>query len=135
MGASISMAKGAFDCGVHPSIAVIGDSTFAHSGMTPLLGAIRENSNIKVIILDNATVAMTGGQITMCTGENMDKLILGMGLDPAHYKILSPLPKNLQENANIIQQEIEYKGLSVLICRRECIQTAKKKIKAKSEKE
>lgn len=135
MGASISMAKGACDCGVNPSVAVIGDSTFAHSGMTPLLGAVRENSNIKVIILDNATVAMTGGQATMCTGENMDKLILGMGVDPAHYRILSPLPKNLQENTDIILQEMQYQGLSVLVCRRECIQTGKKKIKSKSEKE
>ncbi|NUM33831.1 MAG: indolepyruvate ferredoxin oxidoreductase [Candidatus Brocadiae bacterium] len=135
MGASISMAKGACDCGVFPSIAVIGDSTFAHSGITPLLGAVKENSNIKVIILDNATVAMTGGQETMCTGDRMDKLILGLGVDPNHYRILSPVPKNLQENIDVILEEINYKGLSILICRRECLQTAKKKLKSKSEKE
>lgn len=129
MGASISMAKGAADAGVSPSFAVIGDSTFAHSGITPLLASLRENSNVKVIILDNATVAMTGGQKTMCTGEDMDRLVLGLGVDPSHMRLLSPLPKNLAENTKIIEEEIGYKGVSVLICRRECIQTAKKKAK------
>ena len=46
MGASITMAKGAADAGQHPSIAIIGDSTFTHSGMTGLLDAINENSDI-----------------------------------------------------------------------------------------
>ena len=126
MGASISMAKGAADCGVKPSVAVIGDSTFAHSGMTPLIGAVRENSNIKVVILDNATVAMTGGQETMATGEQLDNLIKGLGVDPAHIRILAPLPKNLEANTAIIREEVAYNGLSVLVCRRECIQTAKR---------
>ena len=126
MGASISMAKGAADCGVNPSVAVIGDSTFAHSGMTPLIGAVRENSNINVAILDNATVAMTGGQDTMATGEQLDNLIKGLGVDPDHIRVLSPLPKNLEQNTAIIREEVAYNGLSVLICRRECIQTAKR---------
>ncbi len=133
MGASISMAKGSSDCGVSPAVAVIGDSTFCHSGMTPLIGAVRENSNIKVIILDNATVAMTGGQTTMATGETMDKVILGLGVDKAHFKELSPLPKNLEQNMAILREEFAYKGLSVLVCRRECIQTAKRKIPVKKE--
>lgn len=128
MGASIGMAKGAADCGVAPAIAVIGDSTFCHSGMTPLIGAARSNSNIKVIILDNATVAMTGGQTTMATGDVLDRLVFGFGVDKAHIHELSPLPKNLEQNIEIIRQEIAYTGLSVLICRRECIQTAKKKV-------
>lgn len=134
MGASISMAKGSADCGIAPSIAVIGDSTFCHSGMTPLIGAIRENANIKVIILDNATVAMTGGQTTMATGETLDRVVLGFGIDKAHFHELSPLPKNLEQNADIIRKEIAYHGTSVLICRRECIQTAKRKIPKEEKK-
>ncbi len=129
MGASISMAKGAADCGIGPCVATIGDSTFIHSGMTPLIGAARENSNIKVIILDNATVAMTGGQTTMATGEILDRVILGLGVDKAHFKELSPLPKNFETNVAILKEEFAYKGLSVLVCRRECIQTAKHKVK------
>ena len=62
MGASITMAKGAADAGLTPSVAVIGDSTFTHSGITGLLDAVNDKSNIKVIILDNSTTAMTGGQ-------------------------------------------------------------------------
>ena len=103
------------------------DSTFAHSGITPLLGAIRENSNIKVIILDNATVAMTGGQQTMATGDALDNIIKGLGLDMTHFRLISPFPKNHEENVKILKEEFDYKGTSVLICRRECIQTAKKK--------
>ena len=51
MGASITMAKGAADAGIHPALAVIGDSTFAHSGMTGLLDAVHENSRIFAIFL------------------------------------------------------------------------------------
>ncbi|MCK7522691.1 MAG: thiamine pyrophosphate-dependent enzyme [Ignavibacteriales bacterium] len=53
MGASITMAKGAADAGVHPSVAVIGDSTFTHSGMTALLDCVYENTPVTVIISDN----------------------------------------------------------------------------------
>lgn len=53
MGASITMAKGASDAGVFPAIAVIGDSTFTHSGMTGLLDAVNDRANITVVISDN----------------------------------------------------------------------------------
>ena len=56
------MAKGAADAGLVPSVAVIGDSTFTHSGITGLLDAVNDKSPITVIILDNETTAMTGGQ-------------------------------------------------------------------------
>ena len=61
MGASITMAKGAADGGFSPVFAVIGDSTFTHSGMTGLLDCINEKSNVNIIIVDNDFVAMTGG--------------------------------------------------------------------------
>ena len=57
MGASIGMAIGAAHAGMTPALAVIGDGTFTHSGMAPLLDAVRENVNVKVFILDNAIVA------------------------------------------------------------------------------
>ena len=62
MGASVTMAKGAADGGQFPSVAVIGDSTFTHSGMTALLDAVNEKSNITVVISDNLTTGMTGGR-------------------------------------------------------------------------
>lgn len=122
MGASVSMAKGGAEAGIYPSIAVIGDSTFAHSGITPLLDAVYSNTDMTVIILDNGTVAMTGGQPSYGTGEPLVRLIEGLGVDKNHLKIIIPLPKNHQENVNIIRDELAYHGLSVIIARRECIQ-------------
>lgn len=123
MGASITMAKGAADAGLRPSIAVIGDSTFTHSGMTGLLDAINENSPITVIISDNLTTGMTGGQDS--AGLNKyEAICLGLGMDPAHLHVVTPLPKNIPEIAQLIRDEIAYEGVSVIIPRRECIQTA-----------
>jgi len=121
MGASITMAKGASDAGVHPAIAVIGDSTFTHSGITGLLDAVYENSNITVIISDNSTTAMTGGQHSIATGKIAD-ICRGIGVEEAHLKVIIPLKKNLEENIAIIQKEIDHKGVSVVIAQRPCIQ-------------
>jgi indolepyruvate ferredoxin oxidoreductase alpha subunit len=129
MGASITMAKGAADAGLYPSVAVIGDSTFTHSGMTGLLDAINENSNIVVVISDNETTAMTGGQDSQGTGK-IEAICLGLGVDPKHLRVFVPLKKNYEEMKQIIREEVEYQGLSVLVPRRECIQTMKRKHKA-----
>ena len=128
MGASITMAKGAADAGVFPAIAVIGDSTFTHSGMTGLLDAVNDNSNITVVISDNLTTAMTGGQDSAGTNK-FEAICLGLGVDPEHVKVVVPLPKNMEEITRTIREEIEYKGVSVIIPRRECMQTLKRKKK------
>ena len=130
MGASITMAKGAADAGVFPAIAVIGDSTFTHSGMTGLLDAINDNANITVVISDNLTTAMTGGQDSAGTNK-FEAICLGLGVDPDHVKVVVPLPKNMEEITRIIRSEIEYKGVSVIIPRRECIQTLNRKLRQK----
>ena len=80
MGASITMAKGAADAGLFPSIAVIGDSTFTHSGMTGLLDAVNDKSNITVVISDNLTTAMTGGQDSAGTNK-FEAICLGLGVE------------------------------------------------------
>lgn len=130
MGASITMAKGAADGGLFPSIAVIGDSTFTHSGITGLLDAVNSKSNITVIISDNLTTAMTGGQDSAGTGQ-LEMICKGVGVDEDHIRVLIPLPKNMEEAKKIIEEEIEYEGVSVIIPRRECIQTFKRKAKQK----
>ena len=130
MGASITMAKGAADAGIYPAVAVIGDSTFTHSGMTGLLDAVDENANITVVISDNETTAMTGGQDSQGTGK-IESICLGLGVDPAHLRVFVPLKKNYDEMIKIIKEEVDYKGLSVIIPRRECIQTLTRKMKAK----
>jgi indolepyruvate ferredoxin oxidoreductase alpha subunit len=126
MGASITMAKGAADAGLFPSIAVIGDSTFTHSGMTGLLDAVNENTSMTVIISDNETTAMTGGQDSSGTGK-LAAICAGLGVAPAHIRAFVPLKKNFEEMKRIIKEEIEYEGISVIIPCRECIQTLKRK--------
>ncbi|MBM4395013.1 MAG: indolepyruvate ferredoxin oxidoreductase [Deltaproteobacteria bacterium] len=126
MGASISMAAGAAHAGQWPVICAIGDSTFAHSGMTPLLTAARRNTDINVFILDNGTVAMTGTQETLATGEELDAIVRGLGVPPEHVRVFTPLAGRREENVRIIREEIEYKGTSVLIARRPCVQAKRR---------
>ncbi len=133
MGASITMAKGAADAGVHPAIAVIGDSTFTHSGMTALLDCVYENTPVTVIISDNSTTGMTGGQASHATGR-LEEICIGLGVKPEHVRTLTPLPKFHDEMVNVLREEMLYDGVSVIIPRRECIQTlarSKKEIKVK----
>lgn len=125
MGASITMAKGAADAGQFPAVAIIGDSTFTHSGMTGLLDAINENSNITLIISDNLTTGMTGGQDSQGTGK-LEEICRGMGVAEDHLRTIESLPKNVEEMKKLFREEIEYRGLSVIISRRECIQTARR---------
>lgn len=121
MGASITMAKGAADAGLEPVFAVIGDSTFTHSGMTGLLDCVYEKTNVNIIIVDNETVAMTGGQDSSAKGR-IEKICAGIGVEPEHIRVFVPLKKNYAEIVAIMKEEVAYKGVSVLIGRRECIQ-------------
>lgn len=128
MGASITMAKGAADAGLFPAIAVIGDSTFTHSGMTGLLDAVVENSNIVVFVLDNSTTGMTGGQDSHAFMRLKD-ILPGLGVAKEHIRKIVPLKKNHEEFVKIIKEEIAYNGVSVIVPTRECIQTLKRKTK------
>ena len=129
MGASITMAIGASEAGLIPSVAVIGDSTFTHSGMTGLLDAVNNNSSITVLILDNSTTGMTGGQKSSALGR-IEAICRGVGVDENHIKVLNPLKKHHDENLKIVKKELEYNGVSVIIPVRECIQTLAKKMRA-----
>ncbi len=130
MGASITMAKGAADAGLVPAVAVIGDSTFTHSGMTGLLDAINENSPITIIISDNSTTGMTGGQDSAAFGHIV-KICEGLGVDPAHIRLQVPLKKNLKQNVEMLKEELAYQGVSVIIPQRECVQTYERRQRAK----
>ena len=134
MGASVTMAIGASDAGLFPSVAVIGDSTFTHSGMTGLLDAVVKNSRITIIISDNSTTGMTGGQKSQATGR-LEQICEGIGVSRDHIKVIIPLRKNHAENVSIMKQEFEYMGVSVIIASRECIQTAAKRKKSESSNE
>ena len=125
MGASITMAKGAADAGIRPAIAVIGDSTFTHSGMTGLLDAVNENTPMTVIISDNSTTGMTGGQESSAYAK-LEDICKGVGVHPDHVRVVTPLKKYHEDVVKVLKEEIEYEGVSVVIPSRECIQTIKK---------
>ena len=125
MGASITMAKGAADAGLFPAIAIIGDSTFTHSGMTGLLDAVNDHSNITVIISDNLTTAMTGGQDSAGTSK-FEAICLGLGVEPEHLHVVNPIAPNMEAITQLIRKEIDYNGVSVIIPRRECMQTLRR---------
>lgn len=129
MGASVTMAVGAADAGLFPAVAVIGDSTFTHSGMTGLLDAVIKDSPITLLISDNSTTGMTGGQKSQAT-DRLESICLGLGVDPDHLKVIVPLRKNHEENKNVMRAELNHRGLSVILARRECIQTASRSKKA-----
>lgn len=132
MGASITMAIGAADAGLFPSFAAIGDSTFTHSGMTGLLDAVNTKSPITVIINDNSTTGMTGGQDSSAFGK-VEDICKGVGVEEEHIRILKPLRRYHDENVKIIKEEADYKGVSVIIARRECIQTLGRRMKIKAQ--
>ena len=115
---------------VHPAVAVIGDSTFTHSGMTSLLDAVNDNAAITVILSDNLTTAMTGGQDSAGT-HKFEAICLALGVEREHLHVVVPLPKNMEEITRIIREEMEYQGVSVIIPQRECMQTLARKNRQK----
>ena len=126
MGASIGMAAGAAHAGYRPAVAAIGDSTFSHGGITPLLSAVQQHVNLNVLILDNDTVGMTGTQRSMSTGTTLDRIVLGSGIEPDHFRIIEPTPKNHEDNVKVLREELAYDGPSVIVARRTCLEAIKK---------
>jgi indolepyruvate ferredoxin oxidoreductase alpha subunit len=125
MGASVGMAKGAADAGLRPVLAVIGDSTFLHSGVTPLMDAVAAATPMTLLILDNGTVAMTGLQPTVLPGSRLEPLLLGLGVDRAHLHLVEVAPRRSDELAALLRSELEHPGVSVIVAVRECVELAK----------
>lgn len=130
MGASISATHG-FNKALgseseNKTVAVIGDSTFMHSGMTGLANIAYNQSNSTVIILDNSITGMTGHQQNPTTGYNikgdpagkidLEKLCRSMGIE--HVRVIDPY--NLQECETVIKEELSINAPSVIISRRPC---------------
>ncbi len=131
MGASISNALGlekALKGTEHPKIvAVIGDSTFLHSGITPLIDVVYNKGTSTVIIMDNSTTAMTGHQDHPGTGRtlmgeettkiSLEKLCKAIGIE--HTYVIDPY--NLKQTKEIINREIHRAEPSVIITKRPCV--------------
>lgn len=131
MGASIGvahgMAKALGDEGDGKIVAVIGDSTFIHSGITGLINAVYNKGCSTTIILDNMTTAMTGHQPNPCsditiTGESthpldFEKLCHAIGVNHV-YKVN---PNDIKRTYETLQREIERPEPSVIISHYPCI--------------
>ncbi|MEW6411523.1 MAG: indolepyruvate ferredoxin oxidoreductase subunit alpha [Candidatus Zixiibacteriota bacterium] len=129
MGASIGNAIGmekvqGYEKG---TVAVIGDSTFLHSGITGLVDAVYNNSNVTVMILDNSVTAMTGGQEHPSTGRtlmgekagviNIETLVQALGIK--NYRRVDPY--DYDGILNIIKEEMANPGPSVIHTNRPCV--------------
>ncbi len=109
MGASITMAKGAADAGLIPAVAMIGDSTFSHSGITGLLDLVNAHSPVTVVIMDNETTGMTGGQDSAATAK-LEQICVGIGVAPEHVRVIMPLPRQHAQNVEVFKEELAYEG-------------------------
>ena len=125
MGASVGMAKGAADAGLRPVLAVIGDSTFLHSGVTPLMDAVAAGTPMTLLILDNGTVAMTGLQPTVLPGSRLEPLLRGLGVDPEHLHVVEVAPRRPAALAALLRAELAHPGVSVIVAVRPCVELAK----------
>lgn len=131
MGASFSSLHGwnkaLGEDGESNSVAVIGDSTFMHSGMTGLATIAYNQSNSTVIILDNSITGMTGHQQNPTTGKNLygdpagkvnlELLAKAMGIN----RVTVVDPYNISECENVVKNELSVKEPSLIISRRPCV--------------
>jgi indolepyruvate ferredoxin oxidoreductase alpha subunit len=126
MGASVSMASGLSIADKSKTIvATIGDGTFFHSGIPPLLNAIYQKHRFILVILDNSTIAMTGRQNTPSRTNNIidiKKIVEGMGIQclEHHYSY------HMQDNINFFKNVKKYyetniKAPTVVVVREFCI--------------
>jgi indolepyruvate ferredoxin oxidoreductase alpha subunit len=132
MGASIGMARGAAEAGARPVVAVIGDSTFLHSGTAPLIDAAAADVHMTVFILDNSAVAMTGAQDPIVPSRRLREIVLGLGVDPRHCHVVDPHPRRLAANVETLRTAIAHPGLSVVIATRECKEIVRRRARAEA---
>jgi len=128
MGASIGVGNGLAHSGVEDVVvATIGDSTFIHAGIPPLINAVYNNASMVVVIFDNETTAMTGHQPhpgigVTATGSrtrklNIEDIVKACGVE--HVKVIDPY--NIRESIDAVAEAMRYPHLSVIISRRQCI--------------
>ncbi len=125
MGASIGMAVGAAEAGYQNVIGFIGDSTFLHSGITPLIDAVSRKAPVTIVILDNSIVAMTGGQATVLPSERLEEIVKAVGIESAHVAVIDASRSAAEANVAVFRRELAHRGPSVIIARRECLEAIK----------
>jgi indolepyruvate ferredoxin oxidoreductase alpha subunit len=134
MGASIGMATGISQVQgtKRPLFAVIGDSTFVHSGITPLIDAVYNKANVTILILDNRITAMTGGQAHPATGKTLqgenthtlDFIALAKALGVDHIEEFDPY--DFKGTLDVLKAASKREGVNVLVTTRPCMLFPKK---------
>jgi len=130
MGVALGLDKARGDADRSKAIiAVIGDSTFLHMGMQGLLNIVYQQGNITVIILDNRTTAMTGGQDNAGSGRRLHgedaprvdfpRLVAALGVRPERIRVVDPY--QLPILAKTLREETEFAEPSVVIAQRPCV--------------
>ncbi len=139
MGASIGHAMGLDKAlgkeALGKVVAVIGDSTFLHSGITSLLNVVYNKGAVTLIILDNRTTAMTGRQDHPGTGftlkgeetSRVDLVKLSKALGVKHVKVVDPY--QLASTERVIKREVRRPEPSVIISRAPCILSRRERAK------
>lgn len=127
MGASIGTAIGLEQAGQDRVVSIIGDSTFIHAGLPALVDAVYNGSNLTLLILDNSTTGMTGGQPhpasgTALSGEEAPKLDLeqmcrASGVE--HVQVVDTW--NRKGVLGSIRKALAYEGPSVVISQGPCV--------------
>jgi indolepyruvate ferredoxin oxidoreductase alpha subunit len=97
------------------------------------MDAVANEVDMTVVIVDNETVAMTGGQDTLFPSSKLATLVEGIGVDPKHVFTVNAHRKYNEENKEILRKELAYNGLSVIISVRECVETAKRTVRTKEQ--
>jgi indolepyruvate ferredoxin oxidoreductase alpha subunit len=131
MGSSIGLAQGFYWGGIeNPVIATIGDSTFFHAGIPPLVNAIQHGANLLVIILDNGWTSMTGFQVNPGTAEEfqaegarrveIEGIVRGMGVE--NLQVIGPFDQD--QSVEAIEKALQQQGVKVIISQAECALTA-----------
>ncbi|MFW6134678.1 MAG: indolepyruvate ferredoxin oxidoreductase subunit alpha [Elusimicrobiota bacterium] len=132
MGSSIGIASGMAKATKQKVISLIGDSTFFHAGIPPLINAVHNSANIMVVVLDNQITAMTGGQPNPSIpidgwGEeapivSIEQLVRASGA--GYVKVINP--GNLRKAIAIFKEGLQHRGVSVIISRSPCIMIERK---------
>ena len=135
MGAGISKAAGISKQGVKRVAAVIGDSTFIHSGIPALINAVYNKANILVLILDNSSTAMTGHQPTPLTGvtakgeEGGKTSLEGLCKSCGVNSVAVTDPYDVEKTEALLKEKLDAEGVNVVISRRPCVFVTKRRSK------
>ncbi len=132
MGSSIGIASGMSKATKQKIISLIGDSTFFHAGIPPLINAVHQKANIMLVILDNKITAMTGGQPNPSIpidgwGEEAPAVSIAeltRATGAGYVRVINP--EHINEAVQVFKEALQYEGVSVIISRSPCIMLKRK---------